>query len=27
LVDVDGVRMTFSTGDVVHVRHELGAST
>jgi BirA family biotin operon repressor/biotin-[acetyl-CoA-carboxylase] ligase len=27
IVDVDGVKMTFSTGDVVHVRHQLGATT
>jgi BirA family transcriptional regulator, biotin operon repressor / biotin---[acetyl-CoA-carboxylase] ligase len=27
LVDVDGVTMTFSTGDVVHVRHQPGAPT
>lgn len=27
IVDVDGVPMTFSTGDVVHVRPQLGAAT
>jgi BirA family biotin operon repressor/biotin-[acetyl-CoA-carboxylase] ligase len=27
MVDVDGVEMTFSTGDVVHLRPQLGAST
>jgi BirA family transcriptional regulator, biotin operon repressor / biotin---[acetyl-CoA-carboxylase] ligase len=27
IVDVDGVPMTFSTGDVVHLRHQLGATT